>query len=185
MKEINLIQPIIGDIYNNRRGIIFFRRNSKNKKGQNYFNMATPTLVDCWLVHSWVELVMEWLNQLLVEQPAIQSLLLSTSFQVPLHKIRSNSQFFKFTSVVIFSLFGFSSFPSSIGSLFSPNVGVATSLPLLLSLFSTSETAAETASPPPLVVSFVEAFSLIDGSSVAVTVAFWSFSVSGSESEFS
>lgn len=24
MKEINLIQPIIGDIYNNRRGIIFF-----------------------------------------------------------------------------------------------------------------------------------------------------------------
>jgi len=80
MKEINLIQPIIGDIYNNRRGIIFFRRNSKNKKGQNYFKMVTPTLVDCWLVHSWVE-QLELLNQLLMEQQAIQFLLLS--FQIP------------------------------------------------------------------------------------------------------
>jgi len=89
-------------------------------------------------------------------------------------------QFGFITSVVILSLFGFSSFPSSIGSLFSPNVGVVASL--LLSLLSTSEMAA---SPPPLAFSFVEVFSLVDTSSVAVTVAFWSFSVSGSESEFS
>ena len=42
--------------------------------------MVTPTLVDCWLVHSWVE-QMELLNQLLLEQQAIQFLLLS--FQIP------------------------------------------------------------------------------------------------------
>ena len=43
--------------------------------------MVTPTLVDCWLVHSWVVEQMELLNQLMVEQPAIQFLLLS--FQIP------------------------------------------------------------------------------------------------------
>ena len=69
--------------------------------------MVTPTLVDCWLVHSWVE-QMELLNQLLMEQQAIQFLLLS--FQIP-SKIINIIKIIKYSSnMVLLPLLWFSVF---------------------------------------------------------------------------